>query len=1017
MKKQALSLLLLLSVFSNAALAKESLYLYLFKQNLPIADVSVVLDGADVGVTDAGGHLSTELALGEHKVELLQGGVTISEFRFRSAAGESAEASVTLLAEGEPKIAIDTYIDGQVDENVTGVMRGAVVSRIGNQPIADANIYIETLQRTLSTDSVGQFAAELPRGSYDIVISHPNHGSREFSDVYVSASVDSNLTFRLSQGVVLDTPDMEELAVVATYTPVATSTIDIKRSASSVTDAIDQVQLDRFGGTTAAAALKRVAGVTLSQDKFVVVRGLNERHTAVTLNSSSLPSPDPSRRVVPLDIFPSTLLQGIEVQKAATPDQPADSTGGVVKLKTKRDFPEEFQGELTFKLGYVEDLTGKDRSFQPDESGDFFGFGADDRSLPTEAAVLQNLVPLGLATTDDKTAGALALDPAAMATQTTSVDPNFLLEIGLGDSKQTDRAELGYIFSFKYENQWSREDSQRRNYVNAGSDEIEVRDDFDFNRTVNDIDLGLGFTFGVIWGDHQIDSNTLWLRQSQGETNISSGLQGDNRNLQVKTEHRWNEREFLMQQFVGEHYIPQWAETDFTWNLSVSRATLESPDQREIVFRTTSPDDNPAVTFDDVRYVSARRSFVDLTDDNFDIGGGFVTQVFSNDTTLVKLNYGLSYFDRERDAETLRFFYEGAAINGLEDFTQIQDVINETTISNGQFLLSANTAPTDKYDATWELMAYYLSADIELGDHWEFLFGARVEDSDIIVNTFVDAPGEAIPEIAQLDENDVFPSLNLTYLFRDDLQLRFGYYLTKNRPDFRELSNAQFIDPETGDLFKGNPDLVSAEVDNLDVRLEWYFSDSEILTVGFFDKQFTDAIEKTVSRVGGGGEIFSFQNADDGFIRGLEIDFKKEFQLGGNYEAFISGNVSFIDSEVTIDSENETITRNMQGQPDNLFNLQAGLDDFKGNREYTLLLFHQGESIDSVSQGLPPVIREPRAELDFKFGQYLGEQQRYKLKVELKNILDDEVELTQGGQLYRKYKKGRILEVGVDIDF
>lgn len=1013
-----LSALLFSSLLSTMAAAAE-LLLYIFDEKGPARELTVILDGERLGVTDRNGKIRGRLPAGTHMVLIESSrGRKLAGFEFSSKVGESADASVTLHEDTEPHITVDTHSGETSEMAAAGLLRGQILSMEDGMPVASAVIVVLGADSPVRPDAQGNYQIELPRGSHDIEVSAPGFVSRNLKSVSVAASVVSEITIHLSRKLELETQPMEEMKVVGSYVPNPVAGVMYERDTESLVDTIDSEQLKRFGGSTAASALGRIAGVSLSEGKYVVVRGLNERHSTVTLNGSSLPSPDPSRRVVPLDIFPAMVLKAIEVQKTATPSQPADSTGGVVKLKTK-NYPQDFEGDFSFALGYVEDLTGKSRMVQPGKSSDTLGYGAEDRSLPESARRLQEEDPIGQADSQERLEAGLALDPAALRNERQNVDPDVSLEVGIGDTlaRFDSGVDLGYLLSLRYENSWSQENSERSNYVlGSGADDLIVRDEVDYARTENNIDFSTVLSLGLSWGGNQIDSNSFLLRQSQAETNIITGPQGDNRDLSAKSVHRWNEREFTMQQFVGEHDLEVFGGTQLQWDLAASSATLDSPDQRETIFRATSPENDPGVTFGDVRYSGAQRRFVKVQDDNQSYGMSLDSRLYEGTSAVISLNYGGGYFDREREGETLRFIYStgSGGLSGFENETQIENVINETTLAQERFLLSTNTLPTDKYNATWEMAAYFMSANIEWYDAWKLQLGARQEDSDLAVNTFVDAPGDAIPLRAVLDESDLFPSLNFSYVLGDDVQLRAGFNASKNRPDFRELSNAEYIDPESGDNYRGNPNLLSAEIENFDLRAEWYISDYENLTLAFFVKDFEQPIEKTVSRIGGGGELFSFDNAETGEISGWEIDFRREFIVAGN-TLFLSGNASFVDSEVVTTVLDQTVRRRMQGQPDTLLNLQLGLDT--STREYTLVILHTGESIDSISAGMPPIMHEPRTDVDFKFAQYMGTERDYKLKVTLKNLLDEPYEYTQGGELFRKYNKGLGAEIGMGMEF
>src|SRR5690606_3637121 len=152
-----------------------------------------------------------------------------------------------------------------------------------------------------------------------------------------------------------------------------------------------------------------------------------------------------------------------------------------------------------------------------------------------------------------------------------------------------------------------------------------------------------------------------------------------------------------------------------------------------------------------------------------------------------------------------------------------------------------------------------------------------------------------------------------------------------------------------------------------------------------------------------GGAVFSYRNGEEGQVSGLELDFRKEFPVN-NLNFFVAGNYSIIDSEVSIVGEE----RQMQGQPDQLVNLQLGLDDLERGLDYTLIFNHKGESLYSAAlpgSGSPEILEDERSELDFNVNYDLGSD--VVVRARLKNILDEEVSLSQGGNNYRSYKKGR----------
>lgn len=994
----------------HSAMAGEAVF-YVTEDGAAVTDVTVKA-GTQKKLVGKAGYAVFELEDGSYTVEYSQLGEAAGETTLTLENGEDAEVHVDLV-DGDATSTITKFASDAQDTTALGQLAGSVTSADTAEPISGAVIVVSGTEFSVTTDEAGAFALELPRGQYALSVAHPNFGNRTVSDVRIIANVAAQLNLSLSvsgNGVI------EEVVAIGTYVP---STVTaLQRDSGAVMSAIGAEEIARFGDSTAASALKRVSGVTIADGKFAVVRGLNERHSSVTLNGASLPSTDPTRRVIPLDIFPSNILDGIDIQKSASADVPADSTGSAIKLKTI-SFPDEFEAKYSASIGYVSDLTFEDRQVQESESGDFFGFGAGgDREQPGALSAFESI---RTPTSAQRSAAAASIPTDNLAPTEETIRPNISLEGSVGDvlSENTDGNVLGYNVAVKFKNEWSRKDTEANNYL-VTSQGLARDDDLDEVRTVNDIDFSIGGVLGAVVGNHEYNSTTLLLRQTTSETLLVTGNGGDQDRDVLQTSHGWFERQFVMQQFSGEHFFESWLDSTAEWRVSLSQANYDAPDQR---FYSFEGNEGAPLSEYDLFISTADRVYTESEDTNIDLGVDLSSMLYSGDNVAVKAKYGFSTFSRERDSETNRFGYRYAGSSGINPaftgVTDINQIINPPNIANGTIDLVTETAAADYYEGTWDLTALYVAAEAEITEQWTVIAGARQEDSEIELLTYqtgaslVDR-GPATEERAHIDEDDVFGSLNVTFRPTDAIQLRAAFYQTKNRPDFRELSNASFFDPVQQKTFKGNPDLVSAEIDNVDLRAEWYLSDEESVSVAYFTKDFDNPIEQTFL---GGGEIRTFDNARSGTLDGFEIDFRKAFDVDA-YSAFVSGNVSVIDSEAKgLDVAGTTRTTTMQGTPENLFNLQLGLDDFDGGREYTLLLNYQGETLDAISPfpNEPDIIREPRAELSFNFKQDLSETMSLKLK--LKNILNDEVELTQGGQIYEKYEKGTTIEVGVSGRF
>ena len=942
--------------------------------------------------------LKSDLKGGNHQVELSQYGELAGEFEFDASSQQNAEVQVELIG-GEAMADVALYVPGKDtgEPSALGQISGYVESDETGGGVEAAIISVEGTAYTTTTDNKGFYQLELPRGEYALKIAHPNYGNREVKRLRVISQVSTNVNLNLSMsgdGVI------EEVVAVGSYIP---STVTAQqRDSGAILNAIGSEQFSRFGDSNAASALKRVAGVTVADGKYVVSRGLNERHSTIILNGASLPSPDPSRRVVPLDIFPSTILDGIEVQKSFTADVYADSTGAAVKLRTKK-FPEEFEGKMSASLGGVKGLTFKDREVQQSEGNDILGLGATgDRELPGSFSSLN----------ENSAKSPLVANDFAdnLGTKNKTISPNTSLEVSMGNTLMDNGSmQLGYTTSFKYSNKWNKQDREQNTYdVNNG---VLTKDDaYEQERTSNDINLGAGISLGMIMGDHEYSSNTMLLRQTHTENIIETGVGGDQDRESLNYKLGWYERQFIFQQFTGEHFFTDLSETQVNWQVSISEAKLDAPDERTYSFER-DPDE---VGEEYVLYWSSLgRVYNELTDNNIDFSADFSTLVFTNDDMQAKAKYGLSMFTRDRDADgtTVNYSGNGQTASDYEGNTDIEDVVN-SAIDTQELGVVVGSRPSDDYNATWDLTSFYLMADFEMFDNFKILIGARAEDSKLNLNTYtIGSTSDALVEDnAQVNDDGIFTSASALYYLTDDLQIRGTVYDTINRPDFREISNSFYVDPESGDTYVGNTNLQSSEVDNTDIRLEYYFTDNESISFAYFTKDFEQPIEKTLKT---GGAVRSFTNAEAGELSGFEIDFRKEFDFNV-LTAFVSGNYAEIESEVDLVVGSTLQTQAMQGQPENIINLQVGLDQLEWGSEFTVLFNQQGESLEAVSIGDEPnVVKQPRAQIDFNYSQELGDD--LKLKVKLKNITDEAVELTQEDRIYRKYKKGTEFSVGISM--
>ncbi len=1025
MKRNLLAATIAALSFSSVQ-AGEAVF-YVTEDGQAVKDISVKVDGQKK-LVGKNGFVAFELKGGNHQVELSQYGELTGEFEFDASSHQNAEVQVELIA-GEAMADVALYVPGKDtgEASALGKISGYLESDETGGGVESAIISVVGTAYTTTTDNKGFYQLEIPRGEYALKIAHPNYGNREVKRLRVISQVSTNVNLNLSmsgEGVI------EEVLAVGSYVP---STVTAQqRDASGVLDAIGAEQFSRFGDSNAASALKRVSGVSIAGGKYAVVRGLNERYTSVLFNGASLPSPDPTRRVVPLDLFPSGIISSINVEKTANPHRPADSAGATIDI-ISREAPDSFEGKLSVSTGHLTGTTGESARVQKTSGMEALGFGSSDRNLSSAAENYANTRGAGAVTGEE---GVALLNHDQWQTENINIKPDLSLEASVGDLiGEYSFGDLAYKVTGRYSNEWKKTETDNATYNNLGNGSTIEEDEYVETRVVNDIDLSGALALSLLSDNYSVMSNTMLLRQTQIDSSEEVGVRSEYRNFTINRNYSWQEREFFMQQFTGDFDTPELLDAHFKWGATFAKAKLDAPDSRSYtltndnsiavddIFNPLAQDETALTTID--MSTSPQRSFTKLEDDatDFQIAGDI--QLLETDKFQIRLNAGVGILSRDRDVSSSTFIYELTNEENIipDDYENEQDissVINDGSISSGDFSVSPQNDFKASYIGSWDNSSVFFMPSLEWFDLLKVEAGVRLEDSTMKIKTSTDPiTGNTVE--ASVKDDDLYPSLNISVTPLEDLKIRLAYYESINRPDFREVAPAQFIDTVSGDTYKGNENLVSANIDNLDLRFEYYFSDTESASLALFRKDFDGAIERTADVLNGSSNsvIYSFDNNGDSFAEGVEVAASKDFEFSES-SVRISANASFFDTEIEIysDSGNLIKKRQLQGQPELLANMQISLDEYESGREYTLVINHIGESLHAVSADplLGDEMKLARTVLDVNFKQPII-MDELDFKASIKNLFDAEIEHEQNGKMAKKYKPGIEFKMGVSYLF
>ena len=918
-----------------------------------------------------------------------------------------ALASLCFLLTGLP-----VFTTLALAQDAKGTLTGFIGDARSGDFIRGASVEIVGTSTTVTTGVDGDFNVELPAGTYSVRFTFDGYTSQTREGIEIVAGDTIQLDAVLSP-----VGYGEQVTIVAGAGGDIAAQYEDRKTATTISDAVSKAEMAADPSSSAAGVLQRVTGVTV-QDDFVFVRGLGERYSNTVINDALVPTPQPDRKVVPMDLIPTNLLQSVKILKTFTPDQPGEFSGGLVRLETV-ELPKSASLSVGYSIGFNDQTHGGDLDFlsYPGDSLDFFGFGLNRRALPsiipTDERLLRGniFVPGGYTPEELQVFGQSfenVWSPEAQGTR-----PDFSGTISGGNTF----GKLGVVGAIGLKNEQRSQRERRIFYQIDTGGELTEQANYDYD--VSEETSRLGATANLAYQlstNHKLFFKNLFSNQSTDEARIFEGLNGDRGNILRNQRLRYVNERILTSQVSGNHLFSAIGNAILDWRFTYSRARLDEPDLREALY-----EQSPITG--DFTYLDQNQSLFRLFNtmrENLREPAFDVSRFWFLSKVTFSLKAGASYSNRDRFFESRRFRFTPRSLFGI-DLTQtpeqllVYDNINPTR----GFEIREETRNTDTFVARQDVTAGYLMGDVTLGK-WRFIGGARVERSIQQVRTFEPFKASTPSVNANLDNTDWLPSFGAVYALTPTQNIRAGYSRTLSRPQFRELSPFEFTDVTGGRSSVGNPDLLRTIITNYDVRYEWYLSPDEIFSVGYFYKGLDDPIENVVEP--GANIRTSFRNADRAKNQGLEFEFRKNLGFVWNRlaNATVSLNYTYVDSNVEIGEQDLSIVtsteRPLVGQSKHIFNSNIAYEIPKWQFDARLFFNYTGERITDVgSLGLPDILEHGFPALDARFSKKFGggDVKRWSIDFEMQNLLNRQHDERQGGLPFRVYRSGRDFQFGV----
>ena len=898
---------------------------------------------------------------------------------------------------------------------VTGVVR----DETNAITLPGVAVAVTTTKQTVYTDIDGRYVVDLPAGEHELQIAMSGYQTRA---VKITVGPQRNVTLDVSLTM---TRFAEQVTVTATAIDAPTSTAEAqmveRKQASVITDNIGGQEMKANGDSDAASAMSRVTGMSIVDNQYVFVRGLGERYSNTTLSGSVIPTTEPDKKVVPLDLFPAGLLDSIQVAKSYTPDKSSEFAGGLVQI-TPMKLPTKPLVDFSYGFNMNSLATGKQIPLSPIDNSDWLGYDGGTRALPGG-------FPSGKVVRSGVFTPEVGYSPDQISEfGRTLAGGSWRPVMGKGKPGQSWGAamgnrfgNLGLVASVSQSYKESSVNERRRFYsVAEGSGstaQLQTLSDYAMQYGSQKAQLGIvGNVAYQVAPSHRLAVDNFYTHSGKDEGRTFEGYNLDNNRVYRNYRLQFVEEELMSNAVSGDHFFRGLSNSRIDWRITSARAKRDEPRLRESLYEYTPPTAAGAATPPFVLADESQAGFqmFNKLDDNT-LDASLNWSVFVGNTRPTQVKFGANYVNRTRDFQSRRFRYIPITLtkDGALQFNNLLTPEELYTANNvgTAFRFNEETRPSDAYAGDQSTTAVYGMVDVAFTATTRLVAGARVEQFDQTVDTF-DPFGLFETTLTSQNKNtDIFPAVNFVKALNPSSNLRLSYSTTVNRPEFRELAEFEFTDVVGNRAVVGNPALERALIQNVDARWERFSGGRGVIAASVFYKYFDQPIETVV--LGAAQPIATFQNADSARNTGVE------FELGQpiGKVLFASANYTFVDSSITLRPEQLTVQtsneRALVGQSKHIFNvsLESSFKGFSARVLYNFL----GERISyAVVNVTHDILEDSRGTVDVSLSQRIG---RFNLRLNLENLNDPTYRFTQGGLDQRTFNVGRTVALSFGVNF
>ncbi|MDF2437371.1 MAG: hypothetical protein K0Q95_1747 [Bacteroidota bacterium] len=903
----------------------------------------------------------------------------------------------TLLAIAIVKVAISQ----------NSAIKGKVIDEKTGETLPGATIMIDGSTTGGISDLDGNFTIPnvLP-GVHKLVCRLISYNSKIIEGVTVKSGEPTIIAISIGSA-------STELGVVEVVTTLSresnNSMLIMQKNSATVSDGISSELIKRTPDKSTSDVLKRVSGASIQDNKFAVIRGLNDRYNTAYINGAPLPSSESDKKAFAFDIFPANMLDNLVIIKSATPDLPGDFAGGIIQINTK-SIPEKNEQTISISAGY--NTLSTFETFKTYKGGKYDFIGMDDGTRG---------IPDGLSTTEQYTNGLTNLEKAenaklmanSWALSEKKASPNLSFQYSIARTGKLFKREIGNLFAITYNNSYTINEETRRDYEEQSTGIVKRMELIDTIYSQNVLSSAMWNVTYKLNDNNKFSVKNIYSINSEDKVTIRGGAKEFDQPEKSwqKASLRWfTQNNLLSSQIKGNHLLPK-SKIKINWTGGFSDIERSIPNMRRMVYeKVASNEEDTALHYAAIVQTSgtiptaAGNMFFSKTNENIYSFGYDATYPLAISVVKSDLKIGgyHQFRDRSFTARSLGFsrYRQGSAVKFDSQLLLLPEdeifspehmgVMDKPGPYNGGFKLDEATKTSDSYTASSLLHAGFGMIDTKVFDKLRLIGGVRIESYNQQLETTIAGSDTAL----RIDSTvtDILPSANIVYSLTEKINIRASYYKTVSRPEFRELAPFLFYDFITDFAISGNQFLKRSIIDNYDLRFEWYPGAGQFISVSGFYKSFINPIEQA-SRPDATRELY-FVNVPKATNIGAELEYR--VKLSSLFRADSSellnaltlfANLAYVQSRVDVSNVigSEESSRPLQGQSPVIIN--AGLQYIgSAGTSVSASYNYVGKRIFIVgNQNEPDYWENPRHLVDIQLSQRIIKN--LEAKVNIKDLL------------------------------